>query len=92
MLELQALNYAPATASGPLMQDVALKADIGRPVLVAGASGSGKTSILRAIAGFLPVRGTIRFNGVTWADGTTHLVPQKRPVGFLFQDDYLFPR
>ena len=56
-----------------------------------GVSGSGKTSILRAIAGFLPVRGTIRFNGVTWADGTTHLVPQKRPVGFLFQDDYLFP-
>ena len=46
MLELQALNYAPATASGPLLQDVALKADIGRPVLVAGASGSGKTCLL----------------------------------------------
>ena len=43
MLELQALNYAPATASGPLLKDVALKADIDRPVLVAGASGSGKT-------------------------------------------------
>ena len=62
MLELQALNYAPATASGPLLKDVALKADIDRPVLVAGASGSGKTSLLEVIAGLSgQQRGSIRW-------------------------------
>ena len=64
MLELHALDYAPATATGPLLKDIALKADLGRPVLVAGASGSGKTSLLEVIAGLSgQQRGSICWKG-----------------------------
>ena len=50
MLELQDLDYAPATAPGLLLSSIGLKAEPGKPVLVAGASGSGKTSLLEVIA------------------------------------------
>ena len=89
MLELQALNYAPATASGPLLQDVALKADIGRPVLVAGASGSGKTSLLEVIAGLSgQQRGSIRWKGQElsqrqrrWLSGMVFQFPERHFLG-----------
>ncbi len=59
-----------------------------------GASGAGKTTVLRCIAGLERLTaGRIVFNGETWADTKTgiNLAPQKRPVGFLFQDYALFP-
>ncbi|HMP71922.1 MAG TPA: ABC transporter ATP-binding protein [Kiritimatiellia bacterium] len=59
-----------------------------------GPSGCGKTTILRALAGLLPIdAGTIHFNGHLWNDPRQriHLAPQKRNLGFLFQDYALFP-
>ncbi len=59
-----------------------------------GPSGSGKTTFLKAVAGFVtPEKGTITFNNITWLDtGTkTNLSPQKRMMGFVFQDYALFP-
>ena len=59
-----------------------------------GASGSGKTTILRCLAGLdRPQRGSIRLGGETWFDAAagTHLPPQRRRVGLLFQDHALFP-
>ena len=60
----------------------------GDVVAVIGPSGSGKSSLLMAIAGFLtPGSGTIR-----WQDrDITALPPARRPVGILFQDQNLFP-
>lgn len=46
-----------------------------------GVSGSGKTSLLRALAGLLPARGT------PWEGAP----PQRRPVGYLPQGYALFP-
>jgi len=59
-----------------------------------GPSGSGKTSILRMIAGLMnPDEGFIEIDGETWFDSLKkfNLVPQKRRVGFVFQDYALFP-
>jgi molybdate transport system ATP-binding protein len=59
-----------------------------------GASGSGKTTVLRAIAGLeYPQRGTISSNEVTWFDAKAGicLTPQQRRVGLVFQDYALFP-
>jgi sulfate/thiosulfate transport system ATP-binding protein len=47
-----------------------------------GPSGSGKSTLLRAIAGLdLPDTGTITING----RDVTHMPPQRRGIGFVFQ-------
>ncbi len=57
-----------------------------------GASGCGKTTALRAIAGFEPIRaGRIAINGDTVATVADHWPPQRRGVGMVFQDYALFP-
>jgi molybdate transport system ATP-binding protein len=63
-----------------------------RVTVLFGASGSGKTTLLRLLAGLdTPDSGTIRFRGRVWHDPATHLPPQARRAGFLFQDYALFP-
>lgn len=62
--------------------------------VVFGPSGAGKTTLLRCIAGLeRPERGLIRFGEEVWFDAETGLwvPPQRRRVGFVFQDDVLFP-
>ena len=59
-----------------------------------GASGSGKTTILRCLAGLeRPQRGRIRFGDRIWCDASrrVHLPPDRRDVGVLFQEYALFP-
>jgi molybdate transport system ATP-binding protein len=59
-----------------------------------GPSGSGKTTVLRSIAGLeQPERGAIRFGDETWVDTERGVMvePQRRGIGFLFQDYALFP-
>lgn len=59
-----------------------------------GKSGAGKTSLLRILAGLLqPEEGLIIVNGTPWLDTANgiNLPPQKRSVGFVFQDYALFP-
>jgi molybdate transport system ATP-binding protein len=61
---------------------------------ILGPSGSGKTTLLRCLAGLeKPDEGFIRHDGTFWVDAPHHvfLPPQKRPIGFVFQDYALFP-
>ena len=59
-----------------------------------GASGCGKSVTLKCIAGIMtPDRGHIILNGETLFDSEKHinLPPQKRRIGYLFQQHALFP-
>jgi molybdate transport system ATP-binding protein len=59
-----------------------------------GASGSGKTTVLRCLAGLeRPDEGSIRFGEETWfeARGRIFVSPQRRRIGFVPQDYALFP-
>ncbi|MBQ3285982.1 MAG: ATP-binding cassette domain-containing protein [Ruminococcus sp.] len=59
-----------------------------------GASGAGKSMTLKCIAGIeKPDKGVIQLNGKTLFDSEKkiNLPPQKRHVGYLFQDYALFP-
>ena len=59
-----------------------------------GRSGSGKTSIINAIAGIgKPQRGSIRINDSVLFDAARQIdvPPDKRRVGYVFQDALLFP-
>jgi molybdate transport system ATP-binding protein len=59
-----------------------------------GPSGSGKTSLLYMIAGLLrPHTGSIALGATAWLDTGRHIdvKPERRRVGFVFQDHVLFP-
>ena len=57
-----------------------------------GASGCGKTTALRAIAGFLhPSAGKIVVHGKTMASTSIWVPPELRHIGVVFQDYALFP-
>lgn len=59
-----------------------------------GHSGAGKTTLLRILAGLTrPDKGKIIFNDTVWfdSDKKINLSPQKRNVGYMFQDYALFP-
>ncbi len=61
---------------------------------VSGRSGSGKTSLLRCLAGLEhPQQGCLSFDGETWfdAEAGVDLPTHRRAVGFVSQDAYLFP-
>ena len=57
-----------------------------------GASGCGKTTVLRCIAGFEPVAaGEIRLNGALVSSKNFSVPTEQRRVGMVFQDHALFP-
>ncbi len=57
-----------------------------------GRSASGKTTILRAIAGFEPVTsGIIRLGGSIISSLNIQVAPEERRIGMVFQDYALFP-
>jgi molybdate transport system ATP-binding protein len=59
-----------------------------------GPSGAGKTTILNMVAGLLrPDAGRIAVNGQTLFDSTQgiDLPPERRRLGYVFQDGRLFP-
>jgi len=58
---------------------------------ITGPSGSGKTTLLRIIAGLEESKGKITIDNEIWLDNKIFLPPQKRKVGFVFQDFALFP-
>jgi molybdate transport system ATP-binding protein len=67
---------------------------VGSITKIYGPSGAGKTTFLKAVAGFVkPEKGKIMVNGDTWldTDAKIDLPPQRRLAGFVFQDYALFP-
>jgi molybdate transport system ATP-binding protein len=57
-----------------------------------GHSGSGKTSLLRCIAGLeKPSCGRLVFKGKIWQDEKIWLPTHQRPIGYVFQEASLFP-
>lgn len=82
------------TASGPLKAHFNLTVESGEFLTLFGPSGAGKTTLMRLIAGLeTPDSGTITVDDDIWFDSTKkiNLPPQRRSIGFVFQDYALFP-
>ncbi|MDD2640653.1 MAG: ATP-binding cassette domain-containing protein, partial [Arcobacteraceae bacterium] len=60
-------------------------------VALSGVSGSGKTTLLRILAGLEEAKGTLQVGDEFWLKEKFSLPPQKRKIGFVFQDYALFP-
>lgn len=75
-----------------VLESLSLEVEQGEIVCLLGASGCGKTTLLKAIAGLLPLTsGSISLNGLLLDDGKTWLPPEQRHIGMIFQDYALFP-
>jgi iron(III) transport system ATP-binding protein len=76
----------------PVLIDVDLTVQAGSITAILGSSGSGKTTMLRLIAGFEQLNvGTIAIAGRFVDDGHRSMRPQQRGVGYVPQDGALFP-
>jgi len=73
--------------------DVAFEIPRGKVTALFGPSGAGKSSILRIISGIERADGMIFHGNEVWFDDAKgiHLPPQRRSIGFVFQDFALFP-
>jgi len=85
-------NISLSIDKQPLLQNFSLQMNAGEIIGILGASGCGKTTFLRAIAGFHPIdQGQIIVNGKVLSRPNITLVPEKRRIGMVFQDYALFP-
>jgi iron(III) transport system ATP-binding protein len=86
------LCVAYRLARAPVVEGLSLALNEGEIGCVVGSSACGKTTLLRAIAGFIPVTsGSIEIGGVVVSGHNFTAAPEKRSVGLVFQDYALFP-
>lgn len=70
------------------LKDITFSSDDGEFLVILGPSGAGKTMLLESIAGITKINaGRIIING----RDVTELPPEKRNIGFVYQDFVLFP-
>lgn len=70
------------------LQDISLEVPTGGYALIIGPTASGKTTLLEAIAGHVPLqRGRVLLEGVD----VTEVPPERRKLGFVYQQYHLFP-
>lgn len=90
ILQLHAISQGYAHQL--VVRDLSLTLEAGEIGCLLGASGCGKTTVLRTIAGFEPLlQGEIIIAGAVVSRCGEMLPPAKRRIGMVFQDYALFP-
>ncbi|GAB1407032.1 hypothetical protein MASR1M8_09510 [Thermomonas brevis] len=91
-LDLQGIDVRYPGAARCAVAGVDLQLGRGEIGVLLGASGSGKTTVLRALAGFEALEaGHIDLDGRRIAEAGRGLPPEQRRLGMMFQDFALFP-
>src|SRR5690606_2565262 len=94
MLELREIRVSYPAPAGPrvVVDGLSLALARGEVGCLLGASGCGKTTVLRAIAGFEPLQaGSVVLDGQLLSSATQMSPPERRGVGMMVQDYALFP-
>ena len=89
MIEIE-IQKTLSGSKGSMNLEIALEIADKSFVALTGESGSGKTTLLRILAGLEKAQGSIKVAGENWLGGGKSLAPQKREIGFVFQDYALF--
>jgi iron(III) transport system ATP-binding protein len=86
------LNFRYPNQKDAGIQDFSMELEKGEIAALLGNSGSGKSTILRLIAGLeTPKSGSLMINKKILFNKNTNLAPQERNIGMIFQDYSLFP-
>ncbi|HLH97287.1 MAG TPA: ABC transporter ATP-binding protein [Xanthobacteraceae bacterium] len=81
-------RYGPVTA----LKDIDLSVEVGSRTAVVGPSASGKTTLLRILAGFeVPDEGRVMLDGQMLAESRDIVPAHRRSIGFVAQEGALFP-
>ena len=92
ILQVRDLAVAYARQPQAVLAGLSLELARGEIGAIVGQSGCGKTTLLRAIAGFVAVSaGEVVIDGLSVAGHGFSVPPEKRGVGLVFQDYALFP-
>jgi len=91
-LEQVSVSYGEGTARRSVLDRLFFELDDGAIGCLLGASGSGKTTVLRTIAGFQAVeQGEVFIRDTRVSTPSVTVPPERRKVGIVFQDYALFP-
>jgi molybdate transport system ATP-binding protein len=88
------LTAQVAVRLGTFDLDISIDAKPGEIVAVLGPNGAGKTTFLRAVAGLVALtQGRVVLDEVVLEDAArhVHVLPERRPIGVVFQEYLLFP-
>ncbi|QUI25671.1 ABC transporter ATP-binding protein [Vallitalea pronyensis] len=89
---MKAIFFKYRNAKEDVLKGVSITMEQGDIIAILGDSGSGKSTILRLIAGLeMPYKGSITINNRVIVNERTFIPPEKREVGMVFQDYALFP-
>jgi iron(III) transport system ATP-binding protein len=89
---LELVHVSHAYDSRPVLRDLSFRLERGTIGCLLGPSACGKTTVLRCIAGFEPIRsGEIRLDGEVVSRSGYTVPPERRRIGMVFQEYALFP-
>lgn len=92
MVHLKVEGLSVSYGHGVVLDQVSLEVASGTTTAILGASGCGKTTLLRAIAGFVrPSSGVVRLGDHVVSGPKTWVKPERRQIGYVSQDGNLFP-
>jgi len=87
VLELENIGFS-YKKQNPVLKGISFSVEVGQVVCILGPSGCGKSTLLRIVAGLLkPTSGKVFING----KDQSNIPPNKRDIGFVFQNNALFP-
>ncbi len=91
-VDIQGLSFRYKGSEADVIQDFSLSIQKGEVICILGESGSGKSTVLRLMAGLeAPSSGRMVVNGEQIINDNVFVLPEKRGIGMVFQDYALFP-
>lgn len=91
-VSIENLSFSYPNTRVPALDNFSLQIEKGEVISILGRSGSGKSTVLRLLAGLeKPAAGKVAIQDLLLVDERTFVQPEKRGIGMVFQDYALFP-
>ncbi len=89
---LEVENLVKSYGSNPVIKNLTFSIEKGQLISFVGESGSGKSTFLKCLSGLENINsGKVVLNNKIINDRSLFVKPQRRKIGYVFQDYPLFP-